>query len=833
MAGSVAATARAQPPTRSYAIAGQDLGGALRAFALTSGRDVVFDAASVRGKRTSGVNGELADEDALRLLLAGSGLSFERTGSGGFAIRRAPDQLLSDSPEPRPTARLSRPPPADQRTSESTVSEIIVTAERRAENIQQATVSVTAISGEKLEKLGARSFFDYATLVPNLAFQTGAGAGGNGTGFGVTSSRGIAIRGVFGNNTTSFYINDTPVPMSLDPRILDIAQIEILRGPQGTLFGASAMGGTVKITTREPSTGGFEGSIDALGYDMNHGGGGYSISGSVNVPLAEGLAVRASAFYQYQPGFFTVVFGPATYPPYPGVAVPPGSPEGVRKRVGNNPEVGGSITLKYQPRGLPQLTVEPMLMIQNSTSNGFPLADYYPGNLVQLRPLNVPERTADQWELAALTLRYHARFGDFISSSSFFDRRAFDDEDGTEWVATAGVPSITGAVLPEFVPSASPSILRTKTWTEELRFQSSWDFPIQLIAGVFLQDQKRLYYQLQFSPGANALTGGKLGTDLAFTETTPNEDKQIAGFADLTWKVNTHIELSAGLREAHLIHTFTYTANGWANGGFSTNSGYHSEDDPAPRFSAKYSFDAGNMIYATAAKGFRIGGENAAAPFCGIGETPFTTDSLWSYEVGAKNTWFAGRVQSRLAVYQIDWSNIQQTVVLPCTFAIVENAGGAKSDGAEIELDMRPIPQLAVTAGAGYENARITNTVPGSAFVVGQPISGVPKWTAAASFDYTEPTSWGAAFLRGDISYTGQSRSFNNANRLRDAYTNVDLDAGAQFGRYEVSVFVKNLTDVRANLGDEEPEVGELPGRPRWLISLPREVGLELKARFQ
>ncbi|MHB8528750.1 MAG: TonB-dependent receptor [Caulobacteraceae bacterium] len=818
-----AGTAIAQSPA-PVRIPAEPLALSLKDVARQTGTNILFTPEAVAGIQARSLIGRFSAREAVDQLIAGASLEAVSDGSNGLIVRVSATAL--------PDAGHADRRIGARQEQMSTVEEVVVTAERRSENIQQTPVSVVALSGETLAKLNVHDFFDYATTVPNLSFQTGAGAGGNGTGFGVSSSRAISIRGVFGNNTTSFYINETPVPMSLDPRILDIQQIEILRGPQGTLFGASAMGGTVKITTREPSTGAMSGNLDVQGYDMSHGGAGYSLSGTLNVPINADLALRGSAFAAYQPGYFTYKFGPATYPPFPGVAVPPGSPNGVRSHIANNPEEGASITLKYEPHKAPGLTIEPMVMFQNSTSNGFPLADYAPNNLVQLRPLDVPEKVADQWELAALTVRYHASFGDFISSSSFFNRRAFDDEDGTEWVATSGVPSITGSVLPQFVPSASPSIMKTKTYTQELRFQSTWSFPVQLIAGLFLQDQKRIYYQLQFSPGANALTGGKLGTDLAFTETAPNEDKQVAGFVDLTWQVNPHIQLAAGLREAELSHAFTYTADGWANGGFSTSSGYHRELDPAPRFTAKYAFDTEDMIYATAAKGFRIGGVNAAFPFCGVGETPFTTDSLWSYEVGAKNSWFGGRVRSRLSVYQIDWSNIQQLVVLPCTFTQVQNAGGAKSDGAELEIDARPVPNLTVTAGAGYEDARITTAVPGGSFFVGQAISGVPKWTGSATFDYTHPTEWGSLFFRGQFSYTGKSTSFNIANRERAAYTNIDLSIGGQVSRYEISLFVKNLGDVRANLGDEIPEVGELPGRPRWLIGLPREVGIDLKASF-
>jgi iron complex outermembrane receptor protein len=244
------------------------------------------------------------------------------------------------------------------------------------------------------------------------------------------------------------------------------------------------------------------------------------------------------------------------------------------------------------------------------------------------------------------------------------------------------------------------------------------------------------------------------------------------------------------------------------------------------------------MIYADAAKGYRIGGTNGILPsicdtdLVAAGYTPgqtstYLSDSLWSYEVGSKNSWFGGRMNTRVAAYRIDWSKIQQSVLLPCTYHV--------STGAEFEADIAPIHGLNLTAAVGYDNAKITDSPEGSAFVAGQPLNGVPKWTASLLAEYTRPTEFGTAFVRGQYSYTGQSVSYatDPDGIPRGSYSLVNLRLGITTGPWEAELFAKNLLDVRANLGDEQSEISALEGRARYLIAQPRTVGIEIKHSFQ
>jgi iron complex outermembrane recepter protein len=720
------------------------------------------------------------------------------------------------------TARADEP-------TETTLSPITVTAERRTESIQDVPVTVTAISGDTLEKIGATGFADYAHTIPNLSF-------GTGNGFGVTTARQVTIRGVAGTNTTSFYINDTPVPLSLDPRILDVERVEVLSGPQGTLFGSSAMGGTVRVITRAADPKSEGGFVDVQGFDVNHGGAGYDVSSTYNIPLIQDqLALKVSVYNDLQPGVFTRQFGIATTP---GYIVTPEQGSGVVDHVGDEFEFGGMATMTYTPEGLPGLTLTPMVIYQKARSNGLPLADYSPGNLVQVRPLDVPEGTRDQWNFESITGKFQSAFGAFISSSTWFHRQAFDDEDGTEVVST-GVFGTAPCPTNEYCPSPSPSYVNSNSFTQEIRFESTFQGPVQTVAGLYYD-----YGSQHTIQGEN--TPYDAEGDPAFVEDIPGNNREIAEFIDASVDVTSALQLSAGVRESQLRNYSAYVANGWINGGPSNSPAEHEEHALTPRYTAKYRINSDAMLYADAAKGYRIGGENGILPsicdqdLINAGYVPgqtsqFQSDSLWSYELGSKNTWWDGRMNTRIAGYRIDWKKMQQSVLLPCTYHITENAGAATSTGAEIEADIAPLPGLNLSASVGYDDAKITSAPAGSSFMVGQPLNGVPKLTGSLLLDYTVPIAVGSAYVRGQYSFTGRSTSYNTNpdGTGRASYSLVNLRVGVTHGPWEAGLFSKNLFDVRANLGDEQSEIAALDGRARYLIAQPRSVGIEIRRNFK
>jgi len=726
------------------------------------------------------------------------------------------------------------------------LSEIVVTAQRREESLLQTPISVSVLSSRQLTEFGVRDFVDYAKSVPNMSFGMGGSPFG-GPAYGYSSTRQIAIRGVAGADTTSLYIDDTPIPNVVDPRVFDLERIEVLRGPQGTLFGASSMGGTVRLISKTADSGTTRGNVDLQTFAVNAGGGGYDISGSVNVPfVAHDAAFRLSAFDSFNPGYVTRVFGVANIP---GVDFSPGTQVSGSTKVGDTRQYGGSASLRITPATIPGLSIVPLVMLQRSDINGYPLAENNASNFTQVRPFNVPEHSVAQWQFYAITAKYSATFADLIASTSYFHRYSQDVEDVTMWLAYyqsyyySPLPYIAGTVLQSY---------DSRELTQELRFQSHFQTPVQFVAGVFLQRAPTSSpYSIPIS-GLNAATGYTLGTDNLSDITQETLSKQTAGFADITYRPIAKLELSAGVRKAW-VETSGHQAIEQPPA-LNANIAYsfdQKQQPVTPRFAAKYSFDDGDMVYASASKGFRIGGENmpetgpcaAGASTLGLPvgvAIPYYSDSLWSYEVGLKNLWNEQKISSRAAAYYIDWKNIQQSILLPiCGIPALLNAGAASVRGAEWEVTARVAPRFGLDAVVGYEDATITGakTLPDGqvlGFPVGSPLSGVPKWTASLRASYSIPTALGAAFVRGEYSFVGSSLSLANggAGLYRGEYSLVDLRGGLQFHDWTATLFAQNLLNKAANYGDVVAAAGVVPGQTRLVVAQPRTVGLELQRSF-
>ena len=725
------------------------------------------------------------------------------------------------------------------------LEDVVVTAQRRTEKLQDVPISMTAVTGATLENFGDKSFTDYAASIPNLAQSTGAGAGGNGNAFGVSSTRAVAIRGVFGNNTTGFYLNDTPVPMSLDPRVVDIDHLEVLRGPQGTLFGQGSMGGTVRLVTREPGLSNFSGKVDVEGTYVDHGGGGYSTQGTLNVPLiANNVGLRVSGYSAFDPGLFTRTWGGQLDPRSPTIDYPPGgAPVGHKDHVGAEQGEGFSATLKIAPEAIPGLSITPMYMYQHTNTNGYPLADYTADNFTQTRPLDVPEAVEDTWSFSSLTVKHESSFGRVILTGTYFYRRAYDLEDTTD------INAITFWGLPYYVPAPLPNVLNTRTWNGEVRFESTFKGPLNFVIGFFDSTSERRFRENYLAPGLDAASGYTIGSDLEYTQDTPNADRERAEFIDLTYKPIEQLEFSAGVRHAYLAHEAAYTADGPLNGGSSGPPDTYSEahqNTTAPRYTGKYQYAPNQMVYASAAKGFRIGGTNSVLPpicdadLAGLGlknGAAFNSDSLWSYEVGAKNSFLDDRIRTRAAAYRIDWKGIQQSVYLPCTFNVVANSGAARSTGAELEMDMAVIEHLTVNVSLGYEDAKITESTEASRTIVGQPLTGVPKWSGSTTAQYVVPLGERSAFFRAQYEFTGARTSFNNVapadgGRPLSSYGLLNLRTGVNQGPWELTLSARNVFNKLGVIGDLIPEGAELADRPRLFVTRPLTIGLELKREF-
>ena len=724
----------------------------------------------------------------------------------------------------------------------SAPGDIVVTATRRSQSIQNVPLSITAVTSEALERKAATNFFDYGSSIPNLSF-------GN-TAEGTTGARTIAIRGISDRNTTGFYIDETPVSESRDPRNLYVNQIEEMRGPQGPILGARSKGGSVRLITTQPDTKNFEGRVHgALSTTDGTDRPNYALDGAINIPVVEDrVGLRVVGVRTVDAGYFKRVVGPANGPTT--------TIDNVAQNVVNG--VSAAMVVKLTDN----FSVTPRVLYQQTSVNGFPFADVAvtngstptilrPTSLVQRRRFDVPEFSRDKWLLATYDMKLVTGIGTLTSSSSYFSRRSRDVEDQTDFIASPGAFGISP------VPTSIEIRNKVNAFTQELRFASDLSGPFQIVTGLFYnRSASNRSFPPNIIPGLDALFNGAFGTDLVYETQTPIVQKDYAAYAEGTLEIVPNLKAIVGARAFKVTTTSETTSNGIAVGGpSSVPRQTQKESGIQPKFSLQYQISPGNQLYAVAAKGFRPGGVNGIIPTAlgcaanlqGLGLTPadaafFRSDSVWSYEAGAKTTFLDRKVTANVSGFRIDWNDIQQRIQLQCGFGFRGNAGTARSQGFELEVTARPMNGLTLAGGFGYTDAKFTSTTPGTRFTAGDRVPQVPKYTLTLSGDYsTSISSRASAFIHADYRYVSDSVSALNANtdangrlipRIRPSYSIVDLRSGVSFGKQEVAVFIKNAGNVRASLGDALAVAAEAPGRARVSINQPRTIGVELRSRF-
>jgi outer membrane receptor protein involved in Fe transport len=721
------------------------------------------------------------------------------------------------------------------------LAEIVVTAQKRAESLQTVPLSITTFGTQELKDRAVENFMDYATSVPNLGF----GASGDGA----ANSRTISIRGVSGDNTTGFYLDETPLPDSLDPRIVDIDHIEVLRGPQGTLYGARSMGGTVRLLTNQPDTNNFSATVHGGVSSTQHTvAPNYVGDGVVNLPLIQDtLALRVVGFFDREAGFFKRRF-----------PVTAGSDQlATIDDVGRSVVQGGSASLLWKISD--SLTITPRILHQETTYNGFPFADatpddLKPNNFVQTRTFNDPEGGSDRWTLYSLGIHYSLPFGELVSSTSYFDRRVVEREDESDVVSLffytpAGLPPVFSQIT---------EIKPLHRFVQEIRFASQLSGPVQFVAGTYFSQTNGQstpgYYPQTIVPGLTDVSG--YPGDLFFYQNYPSSIREPAVFGEVSYQVFAPLKLTAGARWYEIKSTASGTEQGAAVGAVVVDApSTLTEVGVNPKFQADYQLTDAAMVYATAAKGFRPGGLVPTVPaaealgcpaqLAALGLTTqqthkYQSDSLWNYELGTKTAWLDNRLTVNADVFYIDWKDIQQQILLGCGFQFRTNAGAAKSEGTELEVHARPLHGLDVSAGVGYQHAVITKAGAGGAESPLQPgdrVYQVPDWTANTSATYTVPLTATFSLVNNlTYSYVGESKSANNDPfdpRTRSPYQILDARCALAFGHHEIALVGKNLTNEHANLADNRSIAVELPGRPRIVTNQPITIGIEFRSTFQ
>jgi outer membrane receptor protein involved in Fe transport len=726
------------------------------------------------------------------------------------------------------------------RNSSSTVEELVVTVQKRSENIQNVPASVSAITGSKLESLNVKSLSDYASYVPGLNVETAGSPGQT-----LVTLRGIAPVGP--GATVGTYIDDTPLGSStayargaefeLDLMPYDIDRLEVLRGPQGTLYGASAMGGILKYVLKEPSLTTFSGRVGAdLSGTDSAGNPGWGLRGNVNLPIvSDKVGLTVSAYDSETPGWIDNV----------GTGV---------KDSNKVKQYGGRIAALLKPTD--DITVKLNAMWQkidsadNSSVTRRPLiattnpddSAFYTGlrsfGLYGQRTF-VPQPFIKDVKYYSASVDWDLHWATLISATSYSHTTTNQVQDSTN-VYGAAFPLFTGGAVDPGIAQFAINLGLDK-FTQEFRLQSPSGQKLEWLAGAFYTHENSTNHQVVTG---TTFAGGDIpifDPNLADIH-LPTNYEEIAGFGDLTLHVTDQFEITAGGRYSHNKQQFQELATGVIVPTADILGG-SSESVFTWMASAKFHFTPDQMLYARVATGYRPGGPNPLLP----GAQPtFGSDKLTNYEIGLKSEFLDHRAMFNLSGFYIDWSNIQLSLSQAgATF--LGNGGDAVSKGFELETALYPIEGLRLGFNAAYTDAKLTSLLPSAAvnnYLLGYQLPNVPKWSGALTADYTFPVGndW-KGDIGGGVRYVG--KKFANVisgspipgaalpNFILDDYMITDLSAGISNDRYSIRLFARNVTNEHPFTGGGvSTDIFNAPVEVIGDIMQPRTVGVSVDVSF-
>jgi iron complex outermembrane recepter protein len=763
--------------------------------------------------------------------------------------------------------------------AEGTVlEEITVTAEKRTSTVQDTPISITAVSGATLAERGIVDFATLAGETPGISMRQ------NGPGQTEFEMRGMTSSG--GNSpTVGFYLDDVPMTspaqaqngkVVIDPSLYDLNRAEMLRGPQGTLYGAGSMGGTVKLITNQPDTQAFHASGEAVTSDTTGGGFNYTINGMLNLPLIDNqLALRLVGTDSHTSGWIDRI-ALSDFPLSDPTGFIRGNVLGAQVQADHSQSnaehlSGGRATLLWKVTD--DFTLTPTVFYQRITQDGPSAYDSVPGTMAHYQPFDIAEPYSDKFTLGALTANYHASGFDLTSVTARWTRTSTQTQDTSEsfenpYTCITIAPDC--GQLPFYGPNGvgTGPVVGTETdpssqFSEELRIASTGDGPLRGVAGVFYSDFKSQWQlntqsqnNLSYVDFSNFTTPAATTTVWGLNE--PANIKQWAVFGEGTWAITPAFKATAGLR------FFSYTSDlsmyfaGWGSplGGAtpSTTDVSQSSKGVDPKFNLSYEFSDDLMVYATAAKGFRPGGGNQPLPNFPPPNAPanfgytawpktYDSDSLWSYEVGEKARFLDRHLIVNASVYYEDWTQIQLEE-LPFGYPLFDNAGNAKIYGGELEFQALLGGGFTLSASGAYTHATLdpgphyTIVLQGQA--VGDPAStvvpDVPKYTANVGLDYFHTLNGSLSLVaRADYTYTGQRYDLVAINQGQlwslPGYALTNLRLGVKSEDWNVSLFCTNVANNHPALENMTALNLANPDFNRVITSQPRTIGLDFNIK--
>jgi iron complex outermembrane receptor protein len=744
------------------------------------------------------------------------------------------------------------------------LQEIVVTATKRESTVHDTSVSITAITGQDIAERGVTNFDTLAQSVPGLSLKS------SGPGQTEFEMRGLAAVG--GNSpVVGFYLDDIPLSASagafngrlvIDPNLYDINRVEVLRGPQGTLYGSSSMGGTIKVIPNAPDPSNFDATAHGTFSGTDGGGANYAEDGMVNLPLGSTAALRIVASQAHTSGWLDrIVIADGQFPLETNnlntrgdVLAAPVAKD--YSDVNDEDLTGGRATLLWHPTD--RLDVNTMFFYQKTTQGGLNQIDTDPGTDAHYQPFDSGEGISDKIDLGSVSLKYRGEGFDVVSTTARWKRQETLVEDGNEELQWA--LSKPTAILPFYVTQGGFGPLNPDVETdesdqtsEELRIASNGNSPFQWLGGYFYSD-------FHSSTDLNIGWPGALstfGTANAFQQQQPITILQNAVFGELSYNITSKLKATAGFRRFSFSSQLSNFESGAisATGSNTVDATHSIERDQGvdPKYDISYEVNKQLLLYATASKGFRPGGGNQVVPVSGPVDCEaglqqvynttayvpspltFKPDHLWSYEIGQKFDSPDRRFSINAAEYFEHWSDVQQSVPLTCGFTFAANAGDAHIYGSELEIDAALAPGLLLTLAGGYTHGRfVTSGFNGLEILTGEQLQNIPEVTTSQSLSFRRPLSDAFTLIaRLDNTYIGSRIDVSYGVNQVPSYDIANGRVGLEIGNLVTTLFVNNLTNKRAIIDNVFQYNINLPTYSRATVNQPLTAGIEVAYRLR
>lgn len=826
---------------RAFDIPAQPLAQALKQFADQTGLQLAFETALTTGRTSPEVKGEFSTGEALKQLLQGTGLRYDFLDDRTVAVSSAAEKSISKalpisgvnasfstSEEKAPSSasrmRLARAEGEAAKTDQTSVrkdelqyaelEEIVVTAQKREERLRDVPMAVAVIGTESLTRTNQLRVQDYIARVPGVSFAP-SGNGGEPT----VVVRGI-VTGAEANPTVGYVVDDVPygsstatgpnvvTPPDIDPG--DLARIEVLRGPQGTLYGAASIGGLVHFVTRDPSTEALSGRIE-LGTSFVADGDdfGLSLRGTANVPISDRLAVRVSAFDFREPGYI------------------------------DNAQTGEEDINSYESSGVRASTLWQLNsawsirlngFMQNSERGGVSDIDTTLGGRQQafLTGTGVYERRAEGY---SATVRGDIGPMKLTSVTGYNMDRARNDIDisflwGSFATTYFGVDNTVALVERE-----------ADKFSQEFRLSTPIAGTAELLVGAFFTEEDVTVVADNQAADATGVLFGSIYKN----NYSPAEYKERALFANLTFDLTSRWQAQLGGRASDTTQALQATWTGplaplfFGSDPFTTGVQSINGDSFTYSLVARYEFTPDVMAYSRISTGYRPGGPNVA---CGVRATiscGYDADDTRNFELGSKGRIFGSALDFDVAVYFTQWNDIQiPNILVPPDFLFfyTDNAAQAESKGVELSLEARPVSGVRLFGAAWYNEAELTSDFPlgSTPASAGERLPFSPRWSANAGFEWDVPLNLSAELTLGaTATYVGdriQGFTFVGARERLASYTQIDLRAQLDFSDWTWSLFANNVADRQGALRSSFP-------RPdHFTYTQPRTFGISLAKDF-